>query len=85
MGMAGGASDSAGARTDKPALSRSRAAPPYSHTGLLIAAPWLLKRWPVSVRRSVVIVVFFLLHTLGGRYTYSNLPYEAVVERDDRR
>jgi len=43
---------------------------------LLIAAPWLLRRWPVSDVALGSIVVFFLLHTLGGRYTYSNLPYE---------
>ena len=44
---------------------------------LLAAAPWLLRRWPISNAALGNIVVFFLLHTLGGRYTYSNLPYEA--------
>lgn len=43
---------------------------------LLAAAPWLLKRWPISNASLGCVVVFFLLHTLGGRYTYSNLPYE---------
>ena len=41
----------------------------------LLASPWLLKRWPVSDRALGCIVVFLLLHTLGGRYTYSNVPY----------
>lgn len=43
---------------------------------LLVAAPWLLKRWPVSDAALGCLVAFFLLHTLGGRYTYSNVPYE---------
>jgi putative membrane protein len=43
---------------------------------LLLAAPWLLKRWPLSDGALGCIMVFFLLHTLGGRYTDSNLPYE---------
>ena len=43
---------------------------------LLLAAPWLLRRWPVSDGALGCIVGFLLLHTLGGRYTYSNLPYE---------
>ena len=44
---------------------------------LLVAGPWLLRRWPISNAALGCIVGFFLLHTLGGRYTYSNLPYEA--------
>jgi len=43
---------------------------------LLLAAPWLLRRWPVSDASLGCIVIFFLLHTLGGRYTYTNVPYE---------
>jgi len=43
---------------------------------LLIAAPWLLKRWPISDAALGCIIIFFLLHTLGGRYTYTNVPYE---------
>ncbi|WP_054530120.1 DUF2238 domain-containing protein [Erythrobacter sp. SG61-1L] len=43
---------------------------------LLIAAPWLLRRWPISNASLGCVVVFFLLHTLGGRYTYTNLPYD---------
>ncbi|OJW73558.1 MAG: hypothetical protein BGO57_07890, partial [Sphingomonadales bacterium 63-6] len=43
---------------------------------LLVAAPWLLQRWPISNAALGCVVVFFLLHTLGGRYTYTNVPYE---------
>lgn len=42
---------------------------------LLLAAPWLLRRWPISDTALGCVVGFFLLHTLGGRYTYSNVPY----------
>ena len=44
---------------------------------LILAAPWLLRRWPLSVRSTGMIAAFFLLHTLAGRYTYSNVPYDA--------
>lgn len=44
--------------------------------GLLLAAPWLLRRWPISDASLGCVVIFFLLHTLGGRYTYTNVPYE---------
>lgn len=43
---------------------------------LLLAAPFLLRRWPLSNTAVACILVFFLLHTLGGRYAYSNLPYD---------
>ena len=44
---------------------------------LLLAAPWLLRRWPLSNAAVACVLAFFLLHTLGGRYTYSNVPYDA--------
>ncbi|WP_404370016.1 DUF2238 domain-containing protein [Sphingomonas sp. MMS24-J45] len=44
---------------------------------LLFASPWLLRRWPLSNGAVASLVVFFLLHTLAGRYTYSNVPYDA--------
>lgn len=43
---------------------------------LVIAAPALLRRWPLSNGAVVAIVLFLALHTLGGRWTYSNLPYD---------
>ncbi len=44
---------------------------------LLLAAPWLLRRWPLSDGSVAALVAFFALHTLAGRYTYSNVPYDA--------
>lgn len=44
---------------------------------LLFASPWLLGRWPLSDRAVGALVAFLLLHTLAGRYTYSNVPYDA--------
>lgn len=43
---------------------------------LLVAAPALLRRWPLSTPALASIVLFFALHTLGGRYAYSNVPYD---------
>jgi putative membrane protein len=43
---------------------------------LLVAAPWLLYRWPLRGSSVAAIALFFLIHTLGGRYTYSNVPYD---------
>lgn len=44
---------------------------------LIVAAPLLLRRWPQSDAALACIVAFLLLHTLGGRYAYSNVPYDA--------
>lgn len=43
---------------------------------LLIASPALLRRWPLSTPALACIVAFLALHTLGGRYAYSNVPYD---------
>lgn len=43
---------------------------------LLIAAPSLLRRWPLSTASVACIALFMALHTLGGRYAYSNVPYD---------
>lgn len=45
----------------------------------LIASPWLLRRWPLSTASLACIVAFLTLHTLGGRYAYSNVPYDDWV------
>ncbi|MEM1133082.1 MAG: DUF2238 domain-containing protein [Pseudomonadota bacterium] len=47
---------------------------------LLLAAPFLLKRWPLTDGALACIVMFFLLHTLGGRYTYTSTPYNDWTE-----
>ncbi len=43
---------------------------------LLITAPALLRRWPLSTPALACIVAFMALHTLGGRYAYSSVPYD---------
>ncbi|TPE64776.1 DUF2238 domain-containing protein [Sandaracinobacter neustonicus] len=43
---------------------------------LVLAAPLLLGRWPLSNKAVGALLIFWLLHTLGGRYTYSNVPYD---------
>ncbi len=43
---------------------------------LIVASPWLLRRWPMSTASVACIVLFMALHTLGGRYAYSNVPYD---------
>ena len=44
---------------------------------LILTAPLLLRRWPLSDGAAACVLAFFLLHTLAGRYTYSNVPYDA--------
>ena len=44
---------------------------------LIVAAPSLLRRWPLSTASVACIIAFMALHTLGGRYAYSNVPYDA--------
>lgn len=46
---------------------------------LLLAAPWLLARRPLSDAAVGCVVLFFALHTIGGRYTYTNVPYDALA------
>lgn len=43
---------------------------------LLLASPFLLRRWPLSNRSVAFVLLFFALHTIGGRYTYTNVPYD---------
>jgi putative membrane protein len=47
---------------------------------LVVAAPMLLRRWPMSNAAVLCVVSFFALHTIGGRYTYSNVPYDALAQ-----
>lgn len=42
----------------------------------LLAAGVALRRWPVRTSVVACVVLFLLLHTLGGRYAYSFVPYE---------
>ena len=43
---------------------------------LAVAAPWLLSRWPLTNGAVACIFAFLLLHSLGGRYIYSYVPYD---------
>jgi putative membrane protein len=43
---------------------------------LVLAAPWLLRRWPLSTSAVACIWLFLLLHTLGARWIYSYVPYD---------
>lgn len=43
---------------------------------LLLAAPFALARRPLSTAAVGCVVLFFALHTLGGRWTYTNMPYD---------
>jgi len=43
---------------------------------LLLASPWLLRRWPLSTSAVACIWLFLLLHTLGARWIYSYVPYD---------
>ena len=43
----------------------------------VLAAPGLLRRWPLSIPSLACIVAFLALHTLAGRYIYSYVPYDA--------
>jgi putative membrane protein len=67
------------------AVALANVAQPFPHIAplqhvptvlLCVAAPRLLRRWPLSTASVALIWLFFLLHTLGGRYTYSNVPYD---------
>ncbi|TAK12562.1 MAG: DUF2238 domain-containing protein, partial [Rhizorhabdus sp.] len=43
---------------------------------LLLASPWLLRRFPLSTGSVACIAAFLLLHDLAARWTYSDVPYE---------
>ncbi|HUD90101.1 DUF2238 domain-containing protein [Sphingobium sp.] len=46
---------------------------------LILAAPRLLRRWPLSTSTFACICLFLLLHTLGARWIYSYVPYDDWV------
>lgn len=48
---------------------------------LLMAAPFALKRWPMSTGAAGCILLFLLLHTLGARWIYSYVPYDDWLRR----
>ena len=46
---------------------------------LLVASPFLLRRWPLSNGAVACIFAFLVLHSIGGRYTYTNVPYDDLA------
>jgi putative membrane protein len=47
---------------------------------LLITSPWLLRRWRLSTTSVGCIVLFLGLHTVGGRWSYSFVPYDTLAQ-----
>jgi putative membrane protein len=47
---------------------------------LLIAAPFLLRRWAMSTAAVACVAAFFALHTIGGHWTYTEVPYDAAAQ-----
>jgi putative membrane protein len=47
----------------------------------LIGWPILARRFPLSNLAMTCLAAFLLLHVLGARYLYSNVPYDAWTER----
>jgi putative membrane protein len=43
---------------------------------LILAAPFALRRWPLSNGSVACLGLFLALHTIGGRYTYWDVPYD---------
>ena len=43
---------------------------------LILAAPLLLRRWPLATGELTCILLFLALHTFGARWTYTNIPYD---------
>jgi putative membrane protein len=46
---------------------------------LLVAAPFLLARRPMTTAAVACVAGFFALHTIGGRWTYTDVPYDALA------
>lgn len=46
---------------------------------VLLAAPFALRRWPISNGALACLAGFLALHTIGGRYTYSAVPYDQLA------
>ncbi len=42
----------------------------------LIALVWVDRRWPLGAGTFAAICVFIILHSIGARWLYSNVPYE---------
>jgi putative membrane protein len=47
---------------------------------LLLATPFVLKKWPVPTSAVACLGLFVLLHIIGARWIYSYVPYDIWVE-----
>lgn len=59
--------------TPYPALAPLQNLPTLALVGGLA---WSLRRWPLPTSAVACLGLFLLLHTLGGRYIYSFVPYD---------
>lgn len=59
--------------TPFPELAPLQNLPTLAIVGLLA---WALHRWPMPTSAVACLGLFLLLHTLGGRYIYSFVPYD---------
>src|SRR5262245_49956850 len=48
---------------------------------VLIVSPILLRRFPLTTSATTCLGIFLLLHVLGARYLYSNVPYDRWTHR----
>jgi putative membrane protein len=44
---------------------------------LILFLPGTLRRWPLSTAAVACILIFFALHTVAARWTYTDVPYDA--------
>lgn len=47
---------------------------------VLLAWPWALRRYPLSGTAIACLAAFLVLHIIGARWVYSNVPYEQWVQ-----
>jgi putative membrane protein len=59
--------------TPYPSLAPMQNVPTIVVVGIIALS---LRRWPMPTSAIASICVFLTLHTIGGRYTYSFVPYE---------
>ena len=59
--------------TPYPALAPLQNLPTVVLVGIMA---WALRRWPMPTSAAICTCCFLLLHTLGGRYIYSFVPYD---------
>lgn len=59
--------------TPFPQLARLQNLPTLA---VLAGLGWALRKWPMPTSAVACLCAFLLLHTLGGRYIYSYVPYD---------